>query len=325
MRITALLLALALPPTPARAVYKNNDVGTSSGQFLKLGADARAAAMGQAVDAFAQDASAVYWNPAGLAGLTRRGAMLTHAIYHQSVFYDFIAYGQPLESVLGKSQRRRDIESNELGSVAVGLLYLNAGSIHELDNTGAATGEDFTPRDYAVMASWGAPITEHLDLGIGVKYVNSRIEKIAATGAADFGARFQFRLGLFPVALSLSAHNLGGNLKFENQADPLPVHFIGGYALHLTRNWALTGELFVPKDKAAYPAFGSELRLPFSRGSSASLRAGYNGRASKRELSTLSGVSAGGGVSLSGWSLDYAWTPFGILEDAHRFTFSFRF
>ena len=47
-------------------------VGTYSAQFLKIGVSARAAGMGSAYTAVANDATAIYWNPAGMAAVRPR-------------------------------------------------------------------------------------------------------------------------------------------------------------------------------------------------------------------------------------------------------------
>ena len=86
-----LALAGAVCVPEAGAAFNNNDAGTSAAQFLKLGADARSAGMGQAARALCEDANAVYWNPAGLAALSYRQTTLTHAAYYQSTFYEFLA------------------------------------------------------------------------------------------------------------------------------------------------------------------------------------------------------------------------------------------
>ena len=84
--------------------------GSSGGAFLKLGADARAAGMGGAVRAAVDDATAIYWNPAGLAGLRYRHATMSHGAAYQSTFHEFIAYAQPIESKFGRqSGRERDL------------------------------------------------------------------------------------------------------------------------------------------------------------------------------------------------------------------------
>lgn len=327
MRGSLFLLACVLLPAPARAAGKNRDVGTGAGNFLKLGADARGTAMGQSVSAFAEDASSVYWNPAGLAGLAERHATLTHTILFQTMFEDFVAYAQPIQSILGTggAERYRELRSNPYGAVGVGALYLNSGSISEVDNTGAFTGQGFTPHDYAVIASWGASLTEFLDVGISGKYVSSSIEATASTGAADAGTKLKFRLGPFPAALALGARNLGGTLKYNLQADPLPLTFDAGLSLRLTENWAVAAQAAWPRDKSPYGAAGMELRFPVREYGAFFLRAGYNGQTESTGLSGLAGLTGGGGLRAGWFGLDYAWEPFGVLQDIHRFTMSFRF
>jgi hypothetical protein len=70
-------------------------------EFLKVGAGARALGMGGAFVALADDASAVYWNPAGLVSLVDIEVEAMHAEqFGDIVNYDFLAAGFP------SSQRR---------------------------------------------------------------------------------------------------------------------------------------------------------------------------------------------------------------------------
>jgi hypothetical protein len=67
-----------------------------AGEFMALGAGARALGMGGAFAAVAADASAVYWNPAGIAGIERRQVLAMHAEqFGDLVNYNFGAYVQP--------------------------------------------------------------------------------------------------------------------------------------------------------------------------------------------------------------------------------------
>ncbi len=67
-----------------------------AGEFMSLGAGARALGMGGAFGAVADDASAVYWNPAGIAGIQKRQALAMHAEqFGDLVNYNFGSYVQP--------------------------------------------------------------------------------------------------------------------------------------------------------------------------------------------------------------------------------------
>jgi hypothetical protein len=57
---------------------------------------------------------------------------------------------------------------------------------------------------------------------------------------------------------------------------------------------------------------------------SASLRLGYD-QSHSRELDGVAGMTAGGGLDLGGFRLDYAWVPYGELGMQNRFTLAFRF
>jgi hypothetical protein len=319
--LTAALLLLCAQS--AAAAFRGDDAGTSAAQFLKLGADARAAGMGGAARALSEDATAVYWNPAGLAALSYRHASLTHAAHYQSTFYEFIAYAQPIDSILGRG--RRELQTNQLGAVGMGVLYQNSGRFDEVDNTGAATGGRFTPQDFAALVSWGAALTRSVDVGVGVKYVSSRIRDTAATGAADLGARLRKHPWGVPYVLSASLHNLGGSLRFHRQNDPLPLQLALSQSLRPTRNISLSLDVVAPRDNRVYPAFGAEFRKAVGPNLAAAVRLGWDGRTRSSDLSSLSGLGLGAGLGVARFTVDYAWVPYGLLGDAHRFTLSYRF
>ena len=328
MKTTALAVLLVLAALPAGAKgYGPTEQGTSGGVFLKLGADARAAAMGTAVHAAVDDATAIYWNPAGLAGLRYRHATMTHGASYQSTFSDFAAYAQPVESPFSRpSGRERDLRADQLGTLGVAVLYQNSGAISEVDNTGKATGDRITPQDLAVFIAWGATISRGLDVGIGLKYVSSKIQSTAQTGAVDLGARWRTWLpGDFPYALSLSAQNIAGQLKFHEFADPLPMVITLGQALKVTKALTVTLDMNAPRDRSLYPALGLEWRVPMQQGLSAALRAGYDGRLGGSDAGGLTGICFGGGLVVQRFGFDYGWSPAGGLGSTHKLSLSYRF
>ena len=323
MLTAALWLAGAACVPEAGAAFSSNGAGASAAQFLTLGADARAAGMGQAARALCEDANAVYWNPAGLAGLSYRSATLTQAVNYQSTFYDFLAYAQPIDSVLGRD--RSELEPNQLGAVGVGALYLNSGPLQEVDNTGSATGGSFTPQDFAAMVAWGGALTRDIDAGVGVKLISSRIEETAETAAADLGVRLREHIAGMAYTAALTIQNLGGSLKYNQQSASLPLQFAVSQSLRPTRNLSLSVDVVAPQDNRVYPAFGAEFRGEVGPNLSAAVRVGYEARTTTSDLSSLSGLGLGGGLSLARFSLDYAWMPYGLLGDTNRFTLSYRF
>ena len=328
MRHALLAVFLLLPALQAGAKgFGASEAGTSGGTFLKLGADARAAAMGTAVHAAVDDASAIYWNPAGLAGLRYRHASMTHGASYQNTFQDFVAYAQPIEPLFQRAGgRERDLRPDQIGTLGIAVLYHNSGAISEVDNTATPTGDRITPQDMAVFIAWGATLTRGLDVGVGLKYVSSKIQSTAQTGAADVGARWRTWLpGDIPYALSLSAQNIAGQLKFRELADPLPLIVTVGQALKVTKGMTVTLDINAPRDRSMYPAFGFEWRVPMQQGLSAALRAGYDGRLGGADAGGLTGVCFGGGLGVQRFGFDYGWSPAGGLGSTHKLSLSYRF
>ena len=54
-----------------------NRYGTTTANFLEIGVGSRATSMGDAYVAVANDVSSIYWNPAGLAHVTRSSALFS--------------------------------------------------------------------------------------------------------------------------------------------------------------------------------------------------------------------------------------------------------
>jgi hypothetical protein len=90
-RLGILLLAFFLVQLQSYAQFS---APKYSNEFLAIGVGARALGMGQTQVSLADDATAGYWNPAGLASMTTKfDASLMHAQYFGGVAdYDFAAF-----------------------------------------------------------------------------------------------------------------------------------------------------------------------------------------------------------------------------------------
>lgn len=97
-----------------------------AGAFMADGGGARALGMGSAFVAVADDASAAFWNPAGLIDLPQREALLMHSErFGDLVDRDFAAYAQPLR---GEAGTWRD------GAFAVSVIHLAVDDIPFTDH-----------------------------------------------------------------------------------------------------------------------------------------------------------------------------------------------
>jgi hypothetical protein len=110
-------LWLALAVTPAHATRY-------AGEFLRVGVGARALGMGSAFAGLADDGTAAFWNPAGIATLDSREITAMHAEQFGSIVkYDFLSYTMPLGSP-GKPKQ----------GLAVSLIRLGVDEIPDTRN-----------------------------------------------------------------------------------------------------------------------------------------------------------------------------------------------
>jgi long-subunit fatty acid transport protein len=313
-RVLTSILALALlPGVLFGQSFSSSAKGTTAADFLELGVGGRAMGLGGAYTAVADDASALYWNPAGLTSVEKRDATFMHAQYLQSSFYDYAAYAQNL---------------GKYGAFAAGFQYLNAGAITETDSNFNSIGT-YTPYDLAVSAGYAykfdglGPLLDGGALGLSVKYIRAVVLTSAQTAAMDFGVMspeyLDRKLRLAAVVL-----NLGGTLKYEQMAENLPLTFKVGGAYHITNRWLASVDVAAPRDNGPYFAAGTEYQFIRTGEWSFAGRIGYNSQ-TMSDVTGVTGMSVGAGFGLHGISIDYAFVPYGGLGITNRISVSAKF
>jgi hypothetical protein len=302
-----LLCALVLPGRSSAAGFNSGSAGTSSGQFLKIAAGARGAALGEAYSALADDAFALDWNPAGLINIRKNSMAVMHSPYLTGTFADYFAYAET---------------AGDVGSWGVALKYMNYGKINRTDSSGLVLG-DFTPYDVAVSVGFACYITgfnkdpeERFVLGATGKFVKSRILSEDNTVSADIGLNLPYMFDN-NFRMSLTAQNIMGTLRYDKEQASLPLILRLGTVTKLSDYFNLTGDLIAARDNLPFLAMGGELKLPLYDDMDAFLRSGFNTRAIS-DLGGTRNVSFGGGLRYKNYNLDYAFSPFGDLGSVHR-------
>jgi hypothetical protein len=96
LTITALLLVVCAFTAPASAQLV---IGRYAGEFLSLGAGARALAMGGASVALPTPSTASYYNPSALAGIDKHYVEFLHASQFDNLYsYDYLSYASALNN-----------------------------------------------------------------------------------------------------------------------------------------------------------------------------------------------------------------------------------
>ncbi len=294
-----------ISPVLAHADFNADARGTTTASFLKLGVGARAVAMGEAYSAVADDATALYWNPAALTRLESGAATFMHAPYLASTFYDYGAYAQRFgHQALG-----------------VGVQYFSAGSMDQTDNENTPQGS-FNPYDLAVSLGYAYRFSEDgLSLGLAGKFIQSKIVTSASAVAMDLG--MLSRLYADRLRFAFTTVNLGSKMKFEQESENLPFALRLGSSLQLTKRWGSSWDIILPKDNVPYTALGTEYAWRVTNALALAGRMGYNSRTAG-DISGMTGLSLGLGFNFQHLALDYAFLPYGGLGITHRISLSFK-
>lgn len=274
-----------------------DDIGTSSAQFLKLGAGARAAAMGDAFGAVADDSTAIYWNPAGLNQLKKKSASIMHSLWVDDISYDWVSYAQP----------------TKFGTVGIGVQYLSYGTLKGMDETGLELS-DFSPNDLAGNVSYARKIGD-VGVGLNVKYISCKIKKSATAFAGDIGLIYN-KLMKNKLSLGLAVQNLGTKLKFVDEKEKLPMNIKIGTAYRFSDSWLIGMDVNSPNDSAINIGAGTEYNYKLKDNLTLFGRAGYNTKT--KDIDGLKGFAAGLGIGYKDLILNYAFVPFGDLGNTQK-------
>ncbi len=307
--LTALLLLFGL--FQVAAAY---EPGTSGLLFLRLGVGERAAAMGEAYTALADDATALYWNPAGLAYLENTQVHLMHNEWLSSVRQEYAGVAHATES----------------GGWALGFTGLSMDEIERRDAdipTSDPLGH-FSAFDIAVHLGYGRMMPRDMAAGIAVKWIYSRLDEANAKGfLVDLGLRHQTTIP--GLTLGAALLNFGGTFKYIDEEFDAPLTIKFGGALELP------GENFGPGQiRLAYDLLllsDSDTSSDASLGTSKELNArhhfgveyDYDGRAALRagykSGYDSQGLSFGGGLRWRQFVFDYAFLAVdNDLGNSHR-------
>ena len=304
-----LLAALSLAPLAGPAF--SADEGVSGGQFLRIGVDARSAALGE-TGAALSGAPGLFYNPAGLAEAAGPELFFSHARWIGDTGYSSLAFA-------GKRYS---------GVVGAGISYLDYPSIDKYDKFGNDLSATYSANDAAVMLGYGRQVAPRLDLGFAAKYISSRLETANASALAlDGGLRYCALPG--KLDFGLAVQNFGGPLKFRSRSDPLPliVRLGGAYRLpfgrdrRMHKSAAFFTDVNYLRDAGVFGGAGVEMTTAYDKGAVFAMRLGYRTAAAGGS----SGVSAGLGMDMSSYLIDYAYSPMGDIGNTHRVSVTVRF
>ncbi|MCF6268416.1 MAG: PorV/PorQ family protein [Melioribacteraceae bacterium] len=314
-------------------VYSQTFAGSSAGQFLKIEVGARSAAMGGAFVAAADDASAIYWNPAGISKLKTNSVTFSHTYWFAETNHSYAGL------VLKIS------EDHALALSYTSLSMPDMEVTNEFYQDG--TGEYFSATDLALGISYALNITNEFSMGFTGKYISQNIWHMYASAfALDVGLLYKSPIEGLTIGMAVT--NVGSQIKYEGEDnfiyysfDPnskgnsdkifseikmdswdLPLLFKVGLTYQLLRSE--TNSLLFSCDAVKPNDYNEYVNIGFEYGFKEVfyLRGGYKALF-KRD--SEEGLTGGVGViyfitDFIPLSVDYSYSTFGILNDIHRFS-----
>lgn len=212
----------------------NAQPATSAVSFLLIAPNSRAGGMGETGAALADDATALFWNPGGLAFQQGQEVSITHtpwlpAFHLSDLYIDYLVYRRPMPQLNG--------------NIAASITYLNEGQFTRTLNDPTPL-ETWNAYEFAVTLGYSTQLSDELGLGINGRFIHSQLAPFGTaeeqgTGTAsgfsfDVGMLYKPKTLIIPfTGLDIGDHftagfnltNLGPSISYIDraQADPLPT------------------------------------------------------------------------------------------------------
>lgn len=206
--ILGLISCIAMPMS---AQYVGS--GSSVFSFLDLPASARLTALGGDNVAISDaDISMAMCNPALLNGKTDMKLSMNFCYYMEGTMFGSVIYGHNF----GRSKIEAAIDDpNAIAKpnyFAVGIHYLDYGTMKYADEMGNLTGGSFGARDILINGMYARQLGPMFTVGATMKVIVSNYESYTSLAlGADVGAHFRTKDSTFQMGLTLQ--NIGWQLK----------------------------------------------------------------------------------------------------------------
>ena len=277
--------------------------------FLRLEMDARAAALGNSNLAIQNDPAVIFRNPGAISTIQDPSASIGFLKDLIDINAGYASYVQKIENI---------------GWFGGGVTYLNWGSMKKTDKFGNDIGT-FGAGELAVSAGYGN-VYENLHYGGAVKFIFSSIDTYTASALA-LDAGISYSIPSEQIVLGMSVLNIGTELShYLDQKLDLPLDIKIGISKKLEHLPLLLNlnfhKLNESQDNIAQHLSQFSIGGEFTLSDYVQARIGYNNEM-HRELKLgqsagLTGFSAGLGILVTPYKLDYAVTSWGDIGYLHR-------
>ncbi|MBN2089707.1 PorV/PorQ family protein [candidate division KSB1 bacterium] len=329
-----LLLVLCLLSLLSSNLLARKKLAQTGFQFLSVGTDARATAMGEAYTTFEGNSSALFYNPAGMASSKR---MIDLSVNQCEWIADINYIGANLSL---------NFANGRYGIFGLSFLSVDYGEflgtiVDPFTDAGFQDTGTFSPGAYLLGIGYAYQISDRFSIGAQIKYVSQSLGDITfpatvsadkvntenrkydlGVAAFDFGTLY--RTGFKSLVFGMCVRNFSQEIRYEKEQFQLPLTFKIGFSIDATdfvpalkENHALllTIDAFHPRSYPEYVSFGAEYKFM----NFLALRGGYVSDMNDYNFTT------GFGIQKFGFAIDYSYTPFDVFDDISRFSVRFSF
>jgi len=314
--------------------------GKYAGEFMYIGIGGRALGVGSAYTALANDVTAGYWNPAGLARIEYPQISLSHdERFGNLINYDYAAFAFPH----GANTINAETQETEYNAASFGISIIRLGidgipdtrkawadsNGNGLFDDGANLRPDynaitfFNASDWALYFTYAKQSSDKFFYGASVKLVRRNIGEFHGTGIGfDVGVQYlpmeNFALGanLQDATTTLVAWNTGTNELISPTLKLGAAYYVeifnGKLAPVVGADVRFENRKFSAVANLGPISFDPQVGIEFDYKNIVAVRAGYN---------DIGNLTLGAGIHLRKLDIDYSFAKFDAadqLGNTHR-------
>ncbi|MEW5798287.1 MAG: PorV/PorQ family protein [Bacteroidota bacterium] len=173
-------------------------VGTTAAKFLSIPIGPRAIALGNSYASIADEATSLYWNPAGITKIMGSDFHFSHTQWIAELRHTFTGVV---------------VSDPDMGSFGISVIAMTMPEMEvTTEQFPEGTGEQFSANSYAFGLSYAKTLTEWFSIGITGKYVQEGIYNSKATAlAVDIGTLFT--TPFYGIRLGVAISNFGNKMQ----------------------------------------------------------------------------------------------------------------
>ncbi len=281
---------------------------------LRIAVGPRVVAMGEAAAGYIDDASALFYNPAGLANVPTYSALFAHNQWLLDMNHEYVAGAYC---------------SKGLGGFGLAFDYWGSGSIQGINIRGETLpGYVFSAADWSLNLGYARSFSD-FSVGLGLEFIHDQHESLS-TSAMAFDAGAMYKTPLEGLQAGISVANIGTRGKLYQESYGLPLQarlgarydqgIIGAAADVIFSGEGLGTQTDSSVGAVTSPPLGVAAGVECRPVDILALRVGYR---TGSDYDGFSGLRAGLGLMWHGIGIDYAYAPYGKLGASHRIAISY--